>query len=166
MTRNDLLVFMRSHRYAVQSSVSQSGSPQSAVVGIAVGDDLSLVFDTLDSTRKAQNLRRNPNIALVIGGLKPGDERTVQYEGIADEPHGEELERTQHLYFASFPDGPERQHWQGITYIRVRPTWIRYSDYNKNPPEIVEFDLERIRHLQHEHPDDVSAKETSSSTES
>lgn len=27
----------------------------------------------------------------------------------------------------------------GLIYIRVRPTWIRYSDYNVDPPQIVEF---------------------------
>jgi hypothetical protein len=26
-------------------------------------------------------------------------------------------------------------------YIRTRPVWIRYSDFNRDPPEIVEFDF-------------------------
>jgi len=51
------------------------------------------VFDTIDVSRKAQNLRRNRAIAFVIGGTKEGDERTVQYEGTADEPAGAEPER-------------------------------------------------------------------------
>jgi len=29
--------------------------------------------------------------------------------------------------------------WTGLVYIRVRPTWLRYSDYNSDPPVIVEF---------------------------
>jgi hypothetical protein len=44
------------------------------------------------------------------------------------------------LYFESFPDGRERQAWPGITYIRTRPRWIRYTDFNQDPPETVEFD--------------------------
>ena len=48
------------------------------------------------------NLRRNPNIALVIGGTSLGDERTVQYEGITDEPNGPKLRLLKELYFASF----------------------------------------------------------------
>jgi len=165
MTRIDLLTFMRSHHYAVQSSVSPSGSPQSAVVGIAVADDLSVVFDTLDSTRKAQNLRHNSAISFVIGGLVPGDERTVQYEGVAETPRGKELEHAQELYFASFPEGRERRSWNGITYIRVHPTWIRYSDYNKNPVEIVEFDSERLKQVRQEHSRDISTQETNSQHE-
>ena len=62
MTREVLLEFMRSEKYAVQASVSAGGVPQAAVVGIAVTDDLEIVFDTLASSRKAPNLRANPAI--------------------------------------------------------------------------------------------------------
>ena len=91
MTRSELLRFMRGHSLAVQTSVSPAVAPQAAVVGIVVTDDFEVFFDTLDVTRKMHNLRRNPKIAFVIGGLTNGDERTVQYEGVADEPVGTEL---------------------------------------------------------------------------
>jgi hypothetical protein len=83
ITGTELLTFVRTHRLAVQSSLTPSGASQSAVVGIATSDNFEIVFDTLASTRKAQNLRHNPNISLVVGGLTPGDERTVQYDGLA-----------------------------------------------------------------------------------
>ncbi|MBI3723644.1 pyridoxamine 5'-phosphate oxidase family protein [bacterium] len=145
MTRTELLAFLRQHRVAVQASVSSSRAPQAAVVGIAVSDDLEIVFDTLDSTRKFANLTGNPRIAFVVGGLLPGDERTVQYEGLADVPSGAELVRAKRVYFGIYPDGREREKWPGIAYVRARPTWIRYSDFNKNPPEIVEFDEDALR---------------------
>jgi len=138
MTRAELLTFMRGHSLAVQASVSAVDAPQAAVVGFAVTDDFEIVFDTLETTRKVVNLRRNAHCALVIGGLLDGDERTVQYEGIADEPSGQELEGLKEVYFARFPDGRDRQKWAGLTYLRVRPMWIRYSDFNQAPPVIVE----------------------------
>jgi general stress protein 26 len=138
MTAAELLSFMREHSIAVQASVSPSGSAQAAAVGIVVTDGFEVFFDAVDESRKVQNLRRNPRIALVIGGTG-GGERTVQYEGLADEPAGAELERLRELYFESFPDGRERQSGQGITYIRARPTWIRYSDFGPDPPAIIEF---------------------------
>jgi general stress protein 26 len=134
-----LLEFLRLHRLAVQTSVSAAGAPQAAIVGFAATDQFEIVFDTLRTTRKAQNLRLTPRVALVIGGWVPNDERTVQYEGEADEPAGAELDRLKQVYFAAYPDGPSRAGWPGLIYVRVRPTWIRYSDYNKDPPEIVEF---------------------------
>jgi general stress protein 26 len=139
LSREDLLRFMQSQTYAVEASVSGSGAPEAAVVGIVVTNKYEVVFDTLESTRKVPNLRRNPRIALVIGGMAPGDERTVQYEGLADEPTGSELERLKRVYFERFPDGREREAWPGIVYVRVRPSWVRYSDYGRNPALIVEF---------------------------
>jgi PPOX class probable F420-dependent enzyme len=126
MTRSELLAFLRRHRLCVQSSVSPSGAPQAAVVGFGVSDELEIVFDTLDSTRKIANLRRDPRVAIVVGW---DEEQTAQLEGVADEPKGPELERLKAVYFQAYPDGPERQAWKGITYVRVRLTWARYSDF-------------------------------------
>src|SRR5207302_2159609 len=99
ITRIALLEFLRSCRYAVQSSLHPSGAPQSAVVGIAVSDTFEIVFDTLATSRKGQNLRRRTEIAFVIGSLEGKDERTVQFEGRADEPTGAERARLTELYF-------------------------------------------------------------------
>jgi hypothetical protein len=137
--RTRILRFLREHRLAVQASSSLEGAPQAAVVGFAVTDEFELVFDTLATTRKAANLRRNQRMAFVIGGLGTGDERTVQYEGVADEPTGAELERLRSIYYSVYPDGPNRVNWPGLIYVRVRPTWIRFSNYNVDPPEIVEL---------------------------
>jgi general stress protein 26 len=144
MDAKRLLEFLRQHRLAVQASVASTGSPQAAVVGFAVTEHFEIVFDTLESTRKAHNLRRNNRLALVIGGSNDGDERTVQYEGVADEPSGAELERLTQVYYAAYPDGPTRLSWPGLIYVRVKPTWIRYSNYSVDPPEIVEFTAEQL----------------------
>jgi general stress protein 26 len=140
LTRADLLNFMREHPLAVEASVSAEGGPQAAVVGFVVTDELELFFDTAETSRKVANLRRNPRVAFAIGDTTGRDERTVQYEGLADEPTGDELDRLKELYFESFPDGRQREVWPGITYIRARPTWIRYTDFNQDPPETVEFE--------------------------
>ncbi len=136
LTKSDLLGFLRLHRYAVQASNSADRAPQAALVGFVVDDRLQMFFDSFDSTRKVTNLRRDPRIALVIGGHVAGDERTVQYEGIADTPVGAELEQLKREYFTVHPDGLRRSQLPGITYFRVRPIAIRYTDLNVNPPLI------------------------------
>jgi hypothetical protein len=142
VTRDQLIAFLvefvRGHRYAVQASVSAQG-PQAAVVGVAVTPRLELVFDTLEGTRKCANLRRDPRIALVVGTQ---DEKTLQFQGVADEPQGAELERLKALYLERFPDGHERTTWPGITYFRARPTWVRFSDFSGAAPVIEELSLE------------------------
>ncbi|HEY1303266.1 MAG TPA: pyridoxamine 5'-phosphate oxidase family protein [Vicinamibacterales bacterium] len=152
MTRKELLSFMRSERWATQASVTPYHGVQAAVVGIAVSDDFEIVFDTLTDSRKAKNLRANPSIAFVIGAIGEGVERTVQYEGIADMPSGDELRRIREVYFDVFPDGRERLTWAGLIHVRVKPTWIRYSNYAPQPPLIVEFDGSALRALVNQFP--------------
>lgn len=144
MTASDLLRFLRTQHLAVQASCAPEGGAQAALVGIAVTDAFEIVFDTLETTRKARNLRAAPRTAFVLGGWLAGDERTVQFEGIADEPTGADLERIKESYYAAWPDGRTRAAWPGLTYFRVRPTWIRFSDFNSRAPQVLEFSAEQL----------------------
>lgn len=139
---------MREYRHAVQYSISPNRAPQSAIVGIAVSDDFEIIFETLASSRKATNLRLRPEISFVIGSTSDDAQRTVQFEDIADEPTGQERQRLVSLYLGVFPDGQERQSWPDLIYFRATPHWIRYSDYSRDPPMIVEFDGIELRQLQ------------------
>jgi uncharacterized pyridoxamine 5'-phosphate oxidase family protein len=141
MRRDELVQFLRRYKLAVQASVAPGGAPQAAVVGFAVSDKLEIVFDTVETTRKYRNLRADPRIALVIGW---DDEITAQIEGVSDFPTGEELERVRECYFVAYPDGRDRLAWAGITHVRVRPTWIRFSDFTKDPPHIVEVSADQL----------------------
>ncbi len=141
LTPSQLLSFMRAQPWAIEASVSADGAPQAAVINVAITDRWELIFDTVTQSRKHQNLVRNARVAFVIGCER---ERTVQYEGVADLPTESELPAIQAYYFERFPDGPTRQSWPGLVYWRVRPTWIRYSNFNVNPPIIQEWGAQAI----------------------
>jgi hypothetical protein len=141
LTPLQLLSYMRAQPWAIEASVTPQGAPQAAVLGVAVTDRWELLFDTVTQSRKHQNLVKNPRVAFVIGWEH---ERTVQYEGIAEIPTEAEWPDVQAYYFDRFPDGPNRKTWPGLVYWRVRPTWIRYSNFNVNPPIIQEWDTEAI----------------------
>lgn len=138
MTLDEVRRFLSSQTLGVVATLGPTGQPQAALVGIAVSDHLELIFDSVDSSRKLHNLRRDARVAVVVGGSM-SDERTVQCDGIADEPTGAELARIRELYFERYPDGRERLRWPGITHIRVTPHWVRWSDYNAAPPVIAEW---------------------------
>src|ERR1035437_6972149 len=125
MDRAALYVSLSRFRYGVVSSLSRSGHPQSALVGIAVTPELEIIFDTVNSSRKYANMHADPRCSLVIGW---DGEQTMQLEGLASEPHGSELTRFQDAYFATWPECRAHLSWPGIAYFIVRPTWIRYSD--------------------------------------
>jgi general stress protein 26 len=145
--RTELLAFLRTHRYAVEASINRETGAQAAVVGIAVLDTFEIVFDTIATSRKAHNLEEDPRIALVIGGLNGDEQSSVQYEGVVDRPSGAELVEIRESYFRVFPDGRDRLSWPNLIHLRVRPRWIRYSDFAVDPPLIVEMTGEQIARL-------------------
>ncbi|MGB7845311.1 MAG: hypothetical protein WBL63_06830 [Candidatus Acidiferrum sp.] len=104
-------------------------------MGFAVTPELEIIFDTVKSSRKYPNLKKNARVAWVIGCTT---EVSVQYEGIVEELEGAALVKYKKTYFAKFPDGPARESWPGITYFVVRPRWVRYCDYDAKPPRIEE----------------------------
>ena len=136
MTQADLYKFMAAQKLGVLGYLSPEGAPRSALVGIGVTTELEIVFDTVSSSRKYGCLVSNLAASFVVGWA---GETTVQLEGHAFQPIGAELARCQQVYFAAYPDGPTRLTWPGIAYFVVRPAWIRYSDYDQNPPLIQEF---------------------------
>ena len=131
MERNELLAYLRSQRLGVLGTLAPSGEPQAALVGYAVTPDFELLFDTLRTTRKYRNIIGKPRVSFTIGNTAgSGDERTAQYEGIAEELIGEQLTRLQPLYFATWPDCVAHIQWPHITWFVIRPSWIRYSDFH------------------------------------
>jgi general stress protein 26 len=139
MKAREVIDFMRSQKHGVVATTNDAGEPQAAVIGYVVTDALELVFDTLGDTRKAQNLRKRPGIALTM--YDEAKARTVQYEGVADEPKGAALAPYKALYLAAFPDGRERETWPGITWFRVKPRWVRHSDFSGDAPVITQVEL-------------------------
>jgi general stress protein 26 len=127
MNVDEVFQLMNSESLAVLATSGENAQPEGALMGFAVTPALETIFDTVRSSRKYPNLKKNPGVALVIGCTS---EVTVQYEGIAEELQGEELAKYKRPYFAKFPDGPVRESWPGITYFVVRPKWIRFCDYN------------------------------------
>ena len=137
MTLEEIFDIAKSKRYLMVSTVNESSAPEAALMGFALTQANEIVFDTLASSRKAANLARNDAAALVIGwegGV------SLQMEGVARRPAGEDLANAKEAYFRQWPDGRARENWPDIAYVVVRPKWIRYSDYS-GAPVIEEFKL-------------------------
>lgn len=127
LQKKALVDFIRARGLGVVSTVSAKGAPEAALVNLVVTDAAELIFYTLQDSRKGANLRHNPKIAVVIGW---DNEKTLQYEGVADEPAGFELEQLKQVYAAARPNAASQMRWPGLTYFRVRPQWARLSDYS------------------------------------
>jgi pyridoxine/pyridoxamine 5'-phosphate oxidase len=137
MTLEEIFDIAKTNRYLVVSTVNESGAPEGALMGFALTRANEVVFDTLSTSRKAVNLARNPAAALVIGW---DDNISLQIEGIARRPGGEDLASAKAAYFGEWPDGRARENWPNIAYVVVQPKWIRYSNYS-GAPVVEEFTL-------------------------
>ena len=123
----EVLRFLETEKFGVLATATQDGRPEAALMGFVVTPELDIIFDTVRSFRKYPNLKKNPRVAWVIGCTS---EVSVQYEGIAQELEGAELERYKAVYEKKFPDSRGRDKWPDLTYFIVRPTWVRYGVYN------------------------------------
>ncbi len=136
MTKADLYDFVFRNPIAVLGTASSTGEPESALMRIVVTPELELFFDTRIETRKYRNFLANPRCSFVIGCTGPA---SVQFEGTLELPAGEELVRLKALYFSAAPQAREKEARTDIAWLLARPKWMRYSDYSRQPPEIVEF---------------------------
>jgi hypothetical protein len=132
LSDSELLAYMRCHKLAVVGSLGTDGAPQAALVGIAVTDDLQVVFDTVSTSRKHQNLLRDSRACVTFSG--PG-EQTLQMEGNATPVSMTDSDDAVYLsaYYQAWPDGQARAKWPKISYWRIAPRWVRYSDYDRGP---------------------------------
>jgi len=130
-----VLEFLKRHKLATIATVHPNGTPEAAAIDFSVRDDLEIVFDTFDDTRKYSNLTQNPAAAFVIGW---DSNITVQYEGHAEPVPAIDVARYQRYHIEHVPE--EREFIErGAIVFRVRPHWIRYSDFTSDPPYIVEL---------------------------
>lgn len=127
LTKELLCHFIRECRLGVVATASPDGSPEAALVNVAVTPDLEILFESTDATRKFPNLRHNPRAEMVIGW---DNDRSLQCRGPVDEPEGREGERLKAAYLAAFPQSESHRDWPGNHYFRLRPAWVRFSDYN------------------------------------
>jgi general stress protein 26 len=137
MDKQDVLAFIKTKKHTVISTYTPGESPESAVIGFGETDKFELIFGTYKTSRKYKNLKNNNKVAFVIGlGEEPV---TVQYEGIATELKGEEIEKYVSFYYKKSPDAAQYQSHPEESYWKVEPKWIRYTDISGEEEVIVEF---------------------------
>ncbi|KKS19141.1 MAG: Pyridoxamine 5'-phosphate oxidase [Parcubacteria group bacterium GW2011_GWC1_41_7] len=117
---------------------SEHNKPECAVIVFTETENFEIIFGCLNNARKYGYLQKNPKVAFSIGWN--GEENiTVQYEGVAKEVTGVEFEQCRDINLKKNPSSKKFAFLPEQRYFRVQPTWIRYSDFSKNPIE--EFEI-------------------------
>ncbi|WP_281435463.1 pyridoxamine 5'-phosphate oxidase family protein [Sinorhizobium sp. BG8] len=130
-----ILEFLRKHILAVIATCHRNGTPEAATIDFSVLDNLEIVFSSFKETRKFGNLAERPGVAFVVGW---DDNITVQYEGEATKVPAADIEQYQEALLNSVPADREFIE-RGAVMFKATPRWIRYSDFNKEPPELIQI---------------------------
>ncbi|UOE44171.1 pyridoxamine 5'-phosphate oxidase family protein [Agromyces larvae] len=138
MDVQQLIDLVRLERAGVVATLAADGAPQAAYLSIAATDRGELVFDAKPDSRKVANLRRDPRIAVVVGGDRGV---TLQCEGVADLPTGAELERCTAAYLAAFPEFASSFDAGAVVVLRVLLDWARSGDFRGEHPLIEDVEL-------------------------
>jgi hypothetical protein len=136
--KQQILEFAKRHGVCVLSTAINNKS-ESALVDFGITEEFEIVFNTYKSSRKYKNLMRNPNVSIVIGFGELL--QTLQYEGIAYELEGSDEGRIMSIFRDNL--GFFRR-WKikDMIYFKVKPNWIRFSDFTEYPPKTMELNLE------------------------
>lgn len=135
MTLKEVLYFIKRHDLAIVAT-SNDNKPQAAVVEYCELDDLTIIIDTLRTSRKYKNLQSNKRVAIVIGW---DDDKTVQIDALAIELNGGRLQEAKKAYFSKNERAKKWAERPDIAYFAFKPVWLRYSDVGKTPWIIKEF---------------------------
>lgn len=125
---------MNAHSLATLATVSASGAPHAASVYYTVDHDLNLYFVTREETTKYSNIKRNPQVSVVITDEETAE--TVQIQGtaqkITDEPVISDI--LEQLWKITV----EKSHWPSpavklnkgsLSIIKVVPAELKFGDF-------------------------------------
>ena len=139
--KKKVLHFLKTQKLAVISTINSSqATPESALIAYTEDKNLNLYFQTGRHTRKAQNLKKNPRVSLVVG-LALKDLITIQYEGQAFKITKNDEIQTSKKRFIEKDSPTTKEYLEHPTsiFFKVTPTWIGYSDYSGGKPHVFEL---------------------------
>lgn len=125
----EVKAFLDSFETCVIATMS-GDQPQAATVGFSIDDNFQVLIASNESARKAQNLKKNAKVALVVGFKGP---KTVQLEGVAEKLDQHQGQGRIKLHFEKVPGAKKFAGESNQTYYLVAPTWLRFTDYTQDP---------------------------------
>lgn len=133
--RKKILDFLKSQKHGVLSTADGSGHPHAALVAFTETDDFEIVIGTMHDTKKFTNLQSNPNVSFTVST----DRISVQYKGVARVLVGASEQHGRSLHLAKNPASKKYSSHGKQRYVKITPSWIRYSDYEASPEQIFEI---------------------------
>lgn len=123
--------FLQKEHLCVISTVSIDNTPQSAVMAFSQTKNLEIIFQTPNTTRKYNNLKKNKNISIATG-WSLDEFITVQYDGVANEIASEKLDEVRQIHVSKNETSKKYAYIEENKFFIVEPKFIKYSDIKNN----------------------------------
>ena len=130
-----VLNFLKSHKLGVIATAG-GRQPEAAAVDFSETPALEIILTTLAFYRKYKNLKKNRKVAFVVGGEKS---ITLQYEGLAQELSRLAFKKYYKRHIQKNPVEKKFAAMSEARFFKVKPTWLRYSDFTAEPNNIFEI---------------------------
>lgn len=134
--------FLKEHKVAVISTVSEKGEAWGAAIYYVVGQNFTLYFFTHEGSKKYQNLKAHPQASITV--VEDFQQTTVQAAGkVTEVPMGEELDMAYRLLVQIHPPGQfswvppvSKIHDQGsMTVLKFVPDEVQFSQFKPDKPQ-------------------------------
>ena len=84
MEIGDAQEFLKHHHHGVLVARKRNGSLQMTLVSPVIGPDGKVIITARDTTYKVRNIRRNPEVSLLVYGEKFNGSNYIQIDGRAE----------------------------------------------------------------------------------
>lgn len=136
-----LYQYLHKQLICVLATVTKERKPEAASMAFSETESLEIIFQTPNTTRKYQNLKNNPHVAIVVGwDIEEYD--TLQYEGIARELAEDERDYYSKTHVSKNPFSRKFIDIPGNKFFLVTPIWIRYTGLKTEPNKVIELELD------------------------
>ncbi|OGK32398.1 hypothetical protein A3F57_04840 [Candidatus Roizmanbacteria bacterium RIFCSPHIGHO2_12_FULL_36_11] len=135
-----ILDFIKKSRVSVLATVLVNGSPHVAAMHYSHGDNPLEIYFSVDKTSlKCQLLLKKKKCqASVVIGFSEQDWLTLQMDGlISIVGDREELKTIKTIHYKKNPNSQEFENDPNTIFLIFKPKWIRYTDFNFEPPRII-----------------------------
>jgi len=135
-----ILDFIKTSRVSVLATVLGNGSPHAAAMHYSHSvNPLEIYFSVDKTSLKCQSLlKKKKNKASVVIGFSEQDWLTLQIDGlISIVSDREKLKSVKLIHYKKNPSSKEFENNPNTIFLRFKPKWIRYTDFNFEPPRII-----------------------------
>lgn len=139
---NKIIKFLANNKVCSLTTLLPNGSPHAAALHYShKNEPLELYFSTENTSLKCQALLKGDlTKASVVVGFSEEEWITLQMDGEAKAIFDkDELKAVQIMHYSKHPDSKKYKDDPETIFLKFTPKWLRYTDYNKDPAEVLEI---------------------------